>query len=40
LDDVQKSTFKALPVSPDVWSYVSNNTGDIYSVYSSNIIKE
>lgn len=37
LDDVQKSTFKALPVSSDVWSYVTNNTGDIYSLYSSNI---
>jgi adenylate cyclase len=40
LDDVQKSTFKALPVSSDVWSYVSNNTGDIYNLYSSNIINE
>ena len=37
LDDVQKSTFKVLPVSSDVWSYVSNNTGDIYSLYGSNI---
>jgi adenylate cyclase len=37
LDDVQKSTFKALPVSSDVWSYVTNNTGDIYSLYCSNI---
>ena len=37
LDDVQKSTFKALPVSSDVWSYVTNNTGDIYSLYCSDI---
>jgi adenylate cyclase len=40
LDDVQKSTFKALPVSSNVWSYVTNNTGDIYSLYSSNIRNE
>ena len=35
LDCTQRSTFKVLPVSPDVWSYVSNNTGDIYSLYGS-----
>jgi len=35
LDPTQRSTFKGLPVSSDVWSYVSNNTGDIYSLYGS-----
>lgn len=35
LDDKQKSNFEVLPVSTDVWSYVSNNTGNIYRVYSN-----
>ena len=35
LDPTQRSTFKGLPVSSDVWSYVSNDTGDIYSLYGS-----
>lgn len=35
LDERQKSTFEILNVSTDTWSYVSNRTGDIYSVYSS-----
>jgi adenylate cyclase len=35
LDDAQKSTFKALQVGSDVWSYVSNITGEIYRIYAS-----
>jgi adenylate cyclase len=35
LDDAQKSTFKVLPISSDVWSYVSNYSGDIYALYGS-----
>lgn len=35
LDDLQKSSFKVLRVESDVWNYVSNNTGDIYSLYGS-----
>jgi adenylate cyclase len=35
LDDFQKSSFKVLRIEPDVWNYVSNNTGDIYSLYGS-----
>ena len=35
LDDIQKSTFQLLPVNPEVWNYVSNNTGNIYRVYAS-----
>jgi adenylate cyclase len=35
LDHTQRSTFKVLPVSSDVWSYISNDTGDIYSLYGS-----
>lgn len=31
----QKSTFEILDLSNDVWSYVSNRTGAIYSIYSS-----
>ena len=38
LDATQKHAFKVLPVSSDVWSYVSNNSGYIYSLYGS--IKE
>lgn len=38
LDTIQKYTFRVLPVSSDVWSYVSNNTGYVYSLYGS--IKE
>lgn len=39
LDDVQKSTFKVLPLNSDAWSYVSNITGEVYSLYGSNIRK-
>src|SRR5918994_2107195 len=39
LDDAQKSTFKALQVRSDVWSYVSNITGEIYRIYASNVKK-
>jgi hypothetical protein len=35
LDEKQKSTFKILNINTDVWGYVSNRTGAIYSVYSS-----
>ena len=35
LDDSQKSNFKVLPVSPEVWNYVSENTGNIYRLYGS-----
>jgi adenylate cyclase len=36
LDHTQRSTFKVLPVSSDVWNYISNNTGEICSLYGSN----
>ena len=39
LDDAQKSTFKALQVRSDVWSYVSNITGEIYRIYASTVKK-
>ena len=37
LDYTQRSTFKVLPVSSDVWSYASDKTGDLYSLYASSI---
>jgi adenylate cyclase len=37
LDDVQKSTFKVLLLNSDVWSYVSNITGEVYTLYGSSI---
>jgi class 3 adenylate cyclase len=39
LDDAQKSTFKVLPLNSDAWRYVSNITGEVYSLYGSNIRK-
>ncbi|HJS82397.1 MAG TPA: adenylate/guanylate cyclase domain-containing protein [Nitrososphaera sp.] len=33
LDDMQRSTFKLLQVNPDVWSYMSDQTGGIYKLY-------
>jgi adenylate cyclase len=39
LDDAQKSTFKALQVGSNVWSYVSNITGEIYRIYASAVKK-
>jgi adenylate cyclase len=33
LDAIQKYAFRVLPVSSDVWSYVSNNTGYVFTVY-------
>jgi hypothetical protein len=34
LDDNQRSAFRRLDVSPEIWSYVSNNTrGNIYNIY-------
>jgi adenylate cyclase len=39
LDDVQKSTFRVLPLNSDAWNYVSNITGEVYSLYGSSIRK-
>jgi adenylate cyclase len=33
LDDNQKSVFQQLSISPEIWSYVSNNTGGIYIMF-------
>ena len=33
LDEKQKLAFQILNVGTDVWSYVSDRTGSIYSVY-------
>ena len=35
LDNSQKSSFNVLRTEPHVWNYVSNSTGDIYSLYGS-----
>jgi adenylate cyclase len=35
INEKQKSTFEILDLDNDVWSYVSNRTGAIYSIYSS-----
>ncbi|MFL6366543.1 MAG: hypothetical protein ACJ71P_18225 [Nitrososphaeraceae archaeon] len=36
LEDNQKSVFQQLGISPEIWSYVSNNTGgNIYNVYTN-----
>jgi adenylate cyclase len=35
LDDKQKLAFEILNINTDIWGYVSNRTGLIYSVYSS-----
>jgi class 3 adenylate cyclase len=35
LDDSQKSNLRVLPVNPEVWNYVSENTGNIYRLYGS-----
>jgi hypothetical protein len=35
LDDLHKSSYKVLQIKPNDWNYVSNNTGDIYSLYGS-----
>lgn len=35
LDDVQKQHFQQIRVSPEIWSYVSDNTGGIYRLYGS-----
>jgi adenylate cyclase len=36
LEDNQKSVFQQLDISPEIWSYVSNNTGgNIYNVYTN-----
>ena len=37
LDDSQKSSFNVLRTEPNVWNYVSNSTGEIYSLYGSNM---
>ena len=39
LDDLQKSTFKVLPLNSNAWSYVSSITGEVYNIYGSNIRK-
>ena len=36
LDERQKSTFLPLQVNPDIWSYMSDQTGGIYRVYGTN----
>lgn len=33
LDERQKSTFHPMQINPDVWSYVSDQTGGIYKLY-------
>ncbi len=35
LEDQQKSTFRLLPISSNVWDYFSNITGGIYNLYGS-----
>ena len=36
LDDNQKSLFQQLDISPAIWSYTNNNTGEnIYNVYTN-----
>jgi len=35
-DDIHKENFKLIHVSPEIWSYVSDNTGGIYRLYVSN----
>jgi adenylate cyclase len=36
LDDTKKSCFQPMDINPEVWNYVSSNTGgDIYRLYSS-----
>ena len=35
LEDQQKSTFRLLPISPNIWDYFSNITGGIYNLYGS-----
>lgn len=39
LDESQKSSFKVLRIEPDNWNYVSNSTGDIYTLYGSTMKK-
>ena len=39
LDESQKSSFKVLRIEPDIWNYVSNSTGDIYTLYGSTMKK-
>jgi class 3 adenylate cyclase len=35
LDDRQKEHFKEIHINPEIWSYVSDNTGGIYRLYGS-----
>jgi hypothetical protein len=35
LEDEQKSTFRLLPINPNIWDYFSNITGGIYNLYGS-----
>jgi adenylate cyclase len=39
LDESQRSSFKVLRIEPDIWNYVSNSTGDIYTLYGSTMKK-
>jgi adenylate cyclase len=36
LEKEQRRTFSKLSITPEVWGYVSSNTGTIYNLYSSN----
>jgi adenylate cyclase len=35
LEEDKQSTFRLLPMNPQIWDYFSNNTGGIYRLYSS-----
>ena len=35
LEEDKQSTFRPLPINPQIWDYFSNNTGGIYRLYSS-----
>ena len=35
IDENQKNKFKELPISTEVWNYISRTTGNIYRIYGS-----
>ena len=35
LEEDKQSTFRPLPINPQIWDYFSNNTGGIYQLYGS-----
>jgi len=35
VDENQKNKFKELPISTEVWNYISSTTGNIYRIYGS-----